>query len=53
MQAKQHKFTSLDIANAANVSKEKVRRDIRGGKFVPGNLRSLSIYVTNHILEEK
>ena len=52
MRAKQYKYNALDIANAANVTESKVRRDIRSGRLVPRSLRSTAAYVIKLTLEE-
>lgn len=52
MRAKLYRYNALDIANAANVTESKVRRDIRSGRLVPSSLRSTAAYIIKLSLEE-
>lgn len=52
MKHKLYRFAVPDIAKAAGVTEEKVRRDIRSGRFVPGSLKELAAYVASKMLEK-
>ena len=52
MHAKQHTYTAKDIATTSRQRIEKVRRDIRDGKFDPEDFWSVCRYITSKRLAE-
>ena len=48
---KSYEYGQSDIAGACGKSEGAVRVDITRGKVIPGNLRSVSLYVVREILK--